>query len=422
MNTTTFSSLSILFWVNKNRTNAKGEVPIYARVTVNGKRSEISLQRSVPAEYWDQSAQKIKPKYDNSKIINSYLDLARGKIQTIYNQLVSSNQTITADTIKNKFNGKENSPRSKTIVEAFDYHNLRVDQLVQAGKLSAETLLRYKITKNKVVDFMQSNFSRDDINLTELKYSFITDLEHYLFTKQKLGNNTCYKYIKNFKKVITMAVNNDWLPKNPFTSFKSHYHWKDREILTQEEINILTQKTFSSERLTEVRDVFVFCCYTGFAYADVHKFEQDAVMRGLDGEYWLKTNRQKSKVKESVPLLPKALEIIQKYQDNNYCIVNNKLLPVKSNQKYNEYIQEIATLCGIKKHLTTHIARHTFATTITLSNGVPIETVSSMLGHKNIKTTQIYAKVVEQKVSEDMKLLKQKMAQLNIQQSEKHAV
>ncbi|MBI2722502.1 MAG: site-specific integrase [Bacteroidetes bacterium] len=392
------------------RRSKNGEAPIYVKIYVDSKRLEIATGYSINPKFWNNATGEIRSAHPEYLHYNTKLGDIKSEIKREFLLMTATQRTVTVQELKKKYLKVDDKPLYKTICEAFDFHNIKVEQLVKAGKLSAETLLRYKITKNKIVDFMKVTYNVSDRSLNDLKYSFITDLEHYFLTNQKLHNNTTYKYIKNFKKIITMAVNNDWMGKNPFMQFKSQYHWKDREVLTQEEIDLLINKEFSSERLIQVRDVFVFCCYTGFAYADIHKFEHDAVIRGLDGEFWLTTTRKKSKVKESVPLLPKALEIIQKYKDCTFCIANNKLLPVKSNQKYNEYIQEIASLCGIKKHLTTHIARHTFATTITLSNGVPIETVSSMLGHKNIKTTQIYAKVVEQKVSTDMKLLKERLS------------
>lgn len=175
----------------------------------------------------------------------------------------------------------------------------------------------------------------------------------------------------------------------------------------------MDQKEISIARLSEVRDVFLFCCYTGFAYSDIYNFEYNAITKGMDGEYWLSTERQKTGVKESVPLLPVAMGIITKYRGHPYCISANRLLPVNSNQRYNAYLKEIADICGIEKKITSHIARHTFATTVTLANGVPIETVSSMLGHSSIRTTQVYAKVIEKKVSEDMQNLKEKLSQKN---------
>jgi site-specific recombinase XerD len=285
--------------------------------------------------------------------------------------------------------------------------------------ITAKTLLRYKITKNKVVDFMQYKFSCTDKPLPELRLAFVTEFEHFLLTKHKLQNNTAHKYVKNLKTVMNMAVGLDWIPSNPFNQFKCSYNNPEREILTQEELNLIMSKEIKTERLAEIRDVFIFCCYTGFAYSDVYKFEKDAVIKGIDGEYWLSAHRQKTGTKESVPLLEIPMQVIEKYKNHPYCIAQNKLLPLNSNQRFNAYLKELAEICGIKKHITTHIARHTFATTVTLANGVPIETVSSMLGHNSIRTTQIYAKVVEKKVSDDMKLLRQK---LNPTISETHKI
>lgn len=411
MKTTKNYSFSILFWLYKDRVTSTNEFPIYARITVDGKRVEVSLKRNVSNELWDQKAQRLKGKGEVQMIINSYLDLVRGQIQSIYNQLLSTNEEITATKLKNRFLGKEEKvvPTFKTIMEAFDYHNLKMAETAKVGKVCDKTLLRYKITQNKVKAFMQKKFQVDDKPLPEMRLSFVTEFEHYLLTVDKIQSNTAHKYIKNLKKIMNMAVGLDWIPSNPFNQFKCSYQSPDREILNQQELNTIMNKKLEIERLEEVRDVFIFCCYTGFAYSDIYQFEHNSVIVGLDGEYWLSKNRQKTGTKESVPLLPVPLALIEKYKDHPYCVNHNKLLPVNSNQRYNSYLKELATICGIKKHLTSHIARHTFATTVTLANGVPIETVSAMLGHNNIRTTQIYAKVVEQKVSDDMKLLKRKL-------------
>ena len=404
-------NFSILFWLNKDRIQSNGEMPIYMRITIDGKRVEISSQKTILPELWDQKAQQVKGKDTNIRMMNSYLDMTKGKIQTIYNQLIFNGGNITSAIIKNQFLGKvvEEKPNHKTIMEAFDYHNLKMAETAKVGKVSEKTLVRYKITQNKVKSYMKEKFKVDDKPLPELRLSFVTEFEHHLLTVDKIQSNTAHKYIKNLKKIMNMAVGLDWIPSNPFNQFKCSYQSPEREILNREELYTLMNKEISIPRIEEVRDVFLFCCYTGFAYSDVYQFESNAVIIGLDGEYWLSTNRQKTGTKESVPLLPVALEIINKYKENDYCKKNNKLLPVNSNQRYNAYLTEVADICGITKHLTSHIARHTFATTVTLSNGVPIETVSSMLGHTSIRTTQIYAKVVEQKVSDDMKMLRQKL-------------
>jgi site-specific recombinase XerD len=216
------------------------------------------------------------------------------------------------------------------------------------------------------------------------------------------------KYIRNVKKVINQTVLNDWLPRNPFAQFKCSTHAVIREILDEAELSTLYNKEFQHERLAEVRDIFLFCCFTGYAFIDVFKLKRTDVAKGIDGDCWIFTRRTKTNTVSNVPLLPQAEEIVRKYENHPKCVQSDKLLPVNSNQKMNAYLKEIAVMCGINKELTMHIARHTFATTVTLSNGVPIESVSKMLGHKKLATTQIYAKVLEHKVSEDMQKLKQK--------------
>jgi site-specific recombinase XerD len=393
--------------------SASGECCLYVRVYIDSMRTELSTRLHFLPKHWDAVKGKVKPSHPDYQHLNTRIDDITSEIRREFLMMAATTPLVKLDDLKRKYLKVEEKPVYKTLCEAFDYHNAKVEQLVKVGKLSEETLVRYKITKKKIVEFMQAVYKVNDKPLKDLKYHFVTDLEHYFLTVQKLHCNTTYKYIKNLKKIVFCAQDADWISKNPFYAFKSQYIWRDRDVLLQEEIDTLMNADIKIARLAEVRDVFIFCCYTGFAYIDTFNFERDAVMRGLDGEYWLKAHRQKTKVKESVPLLPIPLKIIERYRDHEYCVKYNKLLPINTNQRYNAYLKELADLCGIKKNLTTHLARHTFATTITLSNGVPIETVSSMLGHKNIKTTQIYAKVVEKKVSEDMKSLREKLKGLD---------
>jgi site-specific recombinase XerD len=402
----------VWFWLNHRRQKS-GLSTLYLRIIIDGARAEIATTHYIKKEHWSEVQGRMKNSAPNNIQINGYIDFSRNELKKLFLNHASDGKEIKANELKNIFLGKdkieEEKPKQKTICEAFDYHNLKMADIVKIGKVSPKTLLRYEITKNKVVAFMKHTYKVEDKALPEMRLRFVTEFEHFLLTVQKIQSNTAHKYIKNLKKIMNMSVGLDWISHNPFNQFKCSYTSPEREILNQDELNIIMAKQFSVERMNEVRDVFIFCCYTGFAYTDVYQFEQDAVTIGLDSEYWLSTNRQKTGTKESVPLLPVALEIIEKYRENEYCIKYNKLLPVNSNQRYNAYLKELADLCGIKKHLTSHIARHTFATTVTLANGVPIETVSSMLGHNSIRTTQIYAKVVEHKVSEDMKQLRSKL-------------
>lgn len=402
----TNQTFSILFWINRAKIR-NGTVPIYCRVTVNGKRAEISIKRSIEPAKWDSRAGIAKGTSEASRTLNAYLDLVKGDIHRHYNRLLSAGAFITAEAIKNSYLGI--SEKRKTLFEVFEYHNEQMRQMVGVDVVKA-TFIKFETVLKKLRKFVKKRYNKSDLFLQELNHQFVTDFEYYLKVEEKIGHNTVMKYIRNLKKVMNMCVTNDWIQRNPFSNFRCANRRVEREILTQEELLILHEKEFSIQRLEEVRDIFLFCCYTGYAFVDVEKLTPDDLLTGIDGEKWIFTRRQKTKQKSNVPLLPPAIEILEKYQDHDHCRIKGKLLPVKSNQKMNAYLKEVADLCGIQKNLTMHIARHTFATTVTLANGVPIESVSSMLGHSSIKTTQIYAKVVEKKVSEDMGMLRQKFS------------
>lgn len=247
------------------------------------------------------------------------------------------------------------------------------------------------------------------MDIRHINRSFISDFDFYLRSDKNCANNYVVKNIKNLGKIVHVCMANGWIETDPFLSYKGKSKNVDRYYINKEELLKIADKPFISERLKQVRDVFLFCCFTGLAYADVFKLKTEHISKGNDGERWIFTNRQKTKIRSAIPLLPTAIQIIDKYAKHPVCVNKGTLLPVPSNQKMNEYLKEIADLCGIDKKLTSHIARHTFATTITLLNGVPIESVSKMLGHTNIRTTQHYAKILDIKVGADMALLKQKL-------------
>jgi len=400
-----------LFHINKQRAK-NGQAPLYLRVYVNGSRSEISTPFKVAVKDWDPKSQKMKDGRKDALVVNAFLDEAKSKLNKLFVFSVAANEVINAKELRARFQGKkEDTPVYKTIIDAFEYHNKKMEEMVKIGKITRKTLLRYQSTQKKVVVFMNRKYKVDDMPLKDMRLSFITEFDHYLLTVEKLQSNTAHKVIKIVKKIMNQAVALDWIPSNPFNQFKCTYKNPERIVLTQTEIDKLKNKELKIQRLEEVRDIFIFQCYTGFAYTDLYNFKRNDVVIGIDGDYWLSTYRQKTGSKENVPLLPVALEIIEKYKGHPECQTQNKLLPVNSNYRYNAYLQELADLCGIKKKITTHIARHTFATTVTLSNGVPIETVSKMLGHTRLATTQIYAKVLEGKVSQDMRALKEKLNQ-----------
>jgi site-specific recombinase XerD len=412
----TRSTFALLFWVNTSRTK-NNQSTIYARVTVNGKRVNISLKRKVLLSDWDSSKGMVKGNKQNAKLLNQFLEQVRNKIYQAYEDLMRENKLITAQAIKSKFLGEDQ--KHKSLLELFEYHNN-----IMVLKLHKDTMKHYRTTQKYLKEFVLKNYKTNDVYLKTLNYAFIVDFEQYLKLYQptdhqrKISNNTAMKHLQRLRKMVTMAFHIEWIDKDPFIRFKFSYEKREREFLSEKELLSLEEFSSSIERLNIVKDLFVFSCYTGISFIDMNSLTKDNIVKGIDGNDWIVTKRQKTNTSVKIPLLDQAKEIIVKYQDNIRAVASNSLLPKFSNQKINSYLKEIADLCNIHKHLTFHIARHTFATTITLSNGVPIETVSKLLGHTKIATTQIYARVIERKVSEDMEILKSKLI-INNRYSEK---
>jgi site-specific recombinase XerD len=254
--------------------------------------------------------------------------------------------------------------------------------------------------------FLKQEYNLADIPLSELNYEFVTTLDKYFRLDRKCNHNTTAKYIKNLKKIINLAIKLNWLDKDPFLHYQIKTKPVERGFLTQQELDRIINYRFSTQRLELVADLFIFSCYTGLAYIDIKKLPQDAIVTGIDACQWLSVQRQKTGTTSNIPLLPPALRIIEKYKDHPLSSSSGKLLPVLSNQKLNSYLKEIADLCNINKNLTFHLARHTFATSVTLANGISMEAVSKMLGHQSVRTTQIYSKIVESQISNEMQKLR----------------
>lgn len=401
------NTFGIQFVIRKHRIK-DGEAPIYARITVNTNRCEISVKRRIHTDNWNNGKGMAKGKNPEISKLNSYLEQVRSQLTNYYQELVINKQALTADAIKNKFLGVEVS--EQTLMGLIKYHNDRMDENLEWG-----TQKNYFTTEKYISEFLNDKLIKKDIPLSELNYRFINDFEYFLRKHQPtdhqkpMGNNTIMKHIERLRKMINLSVKMEWLEKDPFTAHKAKFIKVQRGYLSQEELELIEQKEFSIERLQQVKDLFVFSCYTGLAYIDAISLKSADIRKGIDGGEWIFTARQKTDVPVQVPLLSKASKIIIKYKDHPKTKLSGTVFPVISNQKLNSYLKEIADLCGINKNLTFHLARHTFATTVTLTNGVPIESVSKMLGHSDIRTTQIYAKVVEMKISEDMTKLQNKL-------------
>ena len=399
------NTFSIIFYPRGNDTDKNGKAPIYARITVNGKRSEFSIKRKVLLEKWNSDTGEITGKTPDILELNQYMISIQNKINKIQAQLSENETTITAEQIKNIYLGKDR--KDKMLIEIFQEHNNEVNRLV--GKdFAAGTAERYKTAKKHVTDYILKEYKVKDIPVKDVNHKFITGFEYYLKTSRNCAHNSAVKYITNFKKIIRIALANDWISNDPFLNWKSKLKIVDREYLTATEIQKMVDKNFSTDRLNQVRDIFVFSCFTGLAYADVKKLSKKDIVIGIDGQNWIKTKRTKTDTRSNIPILPIPQAIIDSYEVSQESFNSELLLPVLSNQKMNAYLKEIADLCGINKNLTFHLARHTFATTVTLTNGVPIESVSKMLGHKSLRTTQHYAKIIDKKVSEDMNALRLK--------------
>lgn len=373
------------------------------RITVNGLRSEVSLKRYVDPSKWNVSANKMKGTTEEVKTLNEYLNYMRSVVFEHQKTLIQNSIEVTAQSIKDALMGVDKQDRK--LLTTFQAHNDDCRSLIGNG-FAQGTIERYETVYRLLSIFLKSKRGLNDISLKKIDYAFIMDFDFYLRADRKIGNNTTVKYIKNFKKIIRIALANDWIDKDPFVKYKGKVKEVQREFLIEQEINAIREKEFGIERLDHVRDIFIFCCYTGLAYVDVERLTMNDIVKGIDGTDWIKMNRQKTDVRSSIPLLDIPTEIIYKYADHPSRMVHNKVLPVLSNQKMNSYLKEIQDLCGIQKNLTMHLARHTFATTVTLTHGVSLETVSRMLGHTNVKTTQHYAKILDKKVSEEMLQLK----------------
>ena len=406
-------TFNLLFFVKKAKTLTNGTAPIYLRITIDGKQTEIAVKRYILPAKWNNANQNASGNSEEARTLNAYLKTFENQVYEAEHFLIKDKEPITTESLKNKILGVEE--KAHMLIPIFQEHNNQIKTLL-GSEFAKGTLTRYTTALKHTVDFLKWKYNVTDIDIHKVDHSFITEFEFYLRSECKCNHNSAVKYVKsNFGKIIRNCVANGWLDKDPFISYASKMSEVNRAFLDEADLEAIANKEFKGDRLNQVRDIFLFSCYTGLAYIDVKQLTDNNIVLGIDGERWISTHRQKTDSPSSIPLLPIAEGILLKYKENPQCLNKGLLLPILSNQKMNSYLKEIGDVCGITKELTFHIARHTFATTITLTNGVSIESVSKMLGHRSIKTTQHYAKIVDKKVSEDMGALKLK---LNAKQSQ----
>ena len=389
--------ISILFLLNKVKINKKGLCPVRCRITFQKKRKIFSTGVFVNPDDWDSILQIAKSSCKENKIINTQLSLISQKISEAFLMLQVLPDTFDVDDIYRKFKG-EDVKTEITLLGAYDLHNEKTKKLIGVD-FNQLSWSRYLESRRKVAEFIKSKYKKSDVKLKQLDLKFIKDLEYYWKTEKKLRQATIYRSMQRLKKIIQFAMDENYLQRNPFSFYKNKKYKGAIVYLTDVELKKLMQHTFTQKRLQQVKDMFVFCCYTGLAYQEMANLRAYHIAKGFDGNLWINMIRQKTEQPIAIPLLPQAELILEKYKQEDSDVV----LPTISNQKFNSYLKEITVLVGIDKKLTHHIARKTFATTVLLLNGVSMEVVSELLGHSKITVTQdSYAKVVKRKVSEEV--------------------
>lgn len=403
------SIFRVVFYLRSNYVNKEGKTSVMLRIYLNNERLSLgSTGIAITASQWDKDKERIKGRTTDALSTNLQLDNIAGGLQAIFRKIEMSDD-LSLERIKSEFLGKKDE--IDTLMQLFEKHNTDISKQVGIS-VSKATLQKYNVCKRHFSDFLNKQYKRNDLKLTELTYLVIREFDLYLRTVVGQNSNTATKTMKTFKTITLLGQRMGVLLYDPFMNHRFHLEPVNRGFLTDEEILLIANKEISIPRLELVRDIFIFSCFTGLAYIDVSNLTPDHIIT-LGDKQWIMTQRQKTSVETNILLLDIPKAIIDKYCDNPaYPKRENKLFPILSNQKMNAYLKEIADLCGIKKNLTFHLARHTFAT-MSLSKGVPMESVSKMLGHTNIKTTQIYARITNKKIEHDMEELAGKLGKFN---------
>lgn len=388
--------LKIKMIAHKGKPNKSGRVPILMQLTIGQQTCHISTKQNILPEKWGDGKPIGHTREDQA--ITAVLEEIRTKAYNKFLQLQGQNINVTPERLKQALLGKDQvQPRG--YVEIFDQWLVEYSKMVGITT-SKRTLDKYILVRNRLQDYIASQLGVKDISLEEVTPKFLSNFDNYLRVEYNMANNHAMKIRQKLRTIYKVAIDNGWVSKNPFSTVKIHFEPVERDVLTKSELTALIQTDMIFDRLEKMRDVFVFACFTGLAHCDVAGLTKENIITDEAGQVWLKTHRQKTSEVVDIPLLEIPQLIIKKYQGMKE--LNGKLLPTLTNSCSNLYLKEVAVRCGINKTLTFHMARHTFATTVTLSNGVPIESVAKMLGHRNIRTTQIYAKIIKDKLAEDM--------------------
>ena len=404
-------SFRVLFFLKKTRLLKNGEASVCMRITVNGTRVENNIRKSIDPALWSQAKETARGKSRRACDLNTYIEEARIKLYQIFCELEQQNRPVTAHLLQELFFGQEKPKEVRTLLGTMQEHNDQCRALVGTD-YALITVRRYESCRRYLAELIRQRYGKEDLPLAEVNGELVRAFAFYLKTEKGCQQNTVIRYMKCLKKITNLARANDWMAKDPFLGIRFHEKEVVREFLTMDELQTIYRKEFPLERLTLVRDVFIFAAFTGLAFIDVQQLAPEHIVRDNNGNLWIRKPRQKTKNMCNIPLLDIPQEILRKYADHPTCRKKGVLLPVPCNQKMNSYLKEIADICMIRKNLTTHCARHSYATSVCLANGVSLENVAKMLGHSNIKMTQHYARVLDSSILRDMMQVERAISKL----------
>lgn len=404
-------SFRVLFFLKKTRLLKNGEASVCMRITVNGTRVENNIRKSIDPALWSQAKETARGKSRRACDLNTYIEEARIRLYQIFCELEQQNRPITAHLLQELFFRQEKPEEVRTLLGTMQEHNDQCRALVGTD-YALITVRRYESCRRYLAELVRQRYGKEDLPLTEVNGELVRAFAFYLKTEKGCQQNTVIRYMKCLKKITNLARANDWMAKDAFLGIRFHEKEVVREFLTMDELQTIYRKEFPLERLTLVRDIFIFAAFTGLAFIDVQQLAPEHIVRDNNGNLWIRKPRQKTKNMCNIPLLDIPQEILRKYADHPTCRKKGVLLPVPCNQKMNSYLKEIADICMIHKNLTTHTARHSYATSVCLANGVSLENVAKMLGHSNIKMTQHYARVLDSSILRDMMQVERAISKL----------
>ncbi len=404
-------SFRVLFFLKKTKLLKNGEASVCMRITVNGTRVENNIRKSIDPALWSQAKETARGKSRRACDLNTYIEEARIKLYQIFCELEQQNRPVTAHLLQELFFGQEKPEEIRTLLGTMQEHNDQCRALVGTD-YALITVRRYESCRRYLAELIRQRYGKEDLPLAEVNGELVRAFAFYLKTEKGCQQNTVIRYMKCLKKITNLARANDWMAKDPFLGIRFHEKEVVREFLTMDELQTIYRKEFPLERLTLVRDVFIFAAFTGLAFIDVQQLAPEHIVRDNNGNLWIRKPRQKTKNMCNIPLLDIPQEILRKYANHPTCRKKGVLLPVPCNQKMNSYLKEIADICMIRKNLTTHCARHSYATSVCLANGVSLENVAKMLGHANIKMTQHYARVLDSSILRDMMQVERAISKL----------